>query len=92
LTANQVRKLMLARAIAGRPNLLLVDGTLDSFPDAEARRLAEMLAAPGQPWTLVLVTGRERLFDLATHRLLLPSGALHVMHGINEELELTNAR
>lgn len=92
LTTSQVRRLMLARAIAGRPNLLLVDGTLDSFPDAEARRLAEMLAAPGRPWTLVLVTGRTQLFDLATHRLLLPSGAIQVMSAFDEELEATHAR
>ncbi|MCA8996962.1 MAG: ABC transporter ATP-binding protein, partial [Planctomycetaceae bacterium] len=36
LTPNQVRKLMIARAIAGRPSLLLIDGTLDALPDEEA--------------------------------------------------------
>lgn len=69
LTPNQARRLMLARGIAGRPTLLLVDGALDALPDADADRLAEMLSAPEQPWTLVLVTGRESLAAHNTQRL-----------------------
>lgn len=59
LTPPEARRLMLARAIAGRPRLLLVDGTLDSFSDAEAAQLVEVLASPTRDWTLFLVTARD---------------------------------
>ena len=68
LTGNQARRLMLARAIVGRPRLLLVDGLLDALPDSDAEQLADMLCDPEQPWTLVLVTGREALASKGTLR------------------------
>ena len=69
LSPNQLRRLMLARGIVGRPSLLLVDGLLDVLPDAEADRLADVLCGPECPWTLILVTGRESLAVKGTHRL-----------------------
>jgi len=67
LTTNQARRLMLARAMVGRPRLLLIDGLLDALPDAEAQQLVELLVDPGKPWTLMLVTGRDALARLC-HR------------------------
>ncbi|MCA9024556.1 MAG: ATP-binding cassette domain-containing protein [Planctomycetaceae bacterium] len=61
LSTNQARKLMLARAIVGRPRLLLVDGLLDALPDEDAKALLEKLVDSDRPWTLLLVTGREFL-------------------------------
>jgi len=73
LTERQARRLMIARAIVGRPALLLIDGLLDALPDDDAERLTEMLWQPEHPWTLVLVTGRESLARRATTRLTLAS-------------------
>ncbi|MCA9080569.1 MAG: ATP-binding cassette domain-containing protein [Planctomycetaceae bacterium] len=61
LTQNQLRKLMLARAIVSRPHLLLIDGLLDALPDQSARDLATLISRTDQPWTLVLVSGHEQL-------------------------------
>lgn len=58
LTETQLRRLMLARAVAGRPGLLLVDGILDAFPDEEAEELLQMLCDARQRWTLLIVTSR----------------------------------
>jgi ABC-type bacteriocin/lantibiotic exporter with double-glycine peptidase domain len=69
LTPSQARKLMLARAIAGRPRLLLIDGLLDALPDPDLRRVADGLFEPDQPWTLVVSTGRCELLQLATKTL-----------------------
>ncbi|WP_339727445.1 ABC transporter ATP-binding protein [uncultured Gimesia sp.] len=66
LTSNQARKLMLARAIVGRPRLLLIDGIIDVFPDREAEQLTQMLVDPARLWTLVMVTGRLNLAELGT--------------------------
>jgi putative ABC transport system ATP-binding protein len=60
---TQLRQLVLARAIAGRPGLLLIDGLLDALPDDLMRRIADLLFRRDQPWTLILVTGRQVLAD-----------------------------
>lgn len=75
LTPNQLRKLMIARGIVGNPRLLLVDGILDELPDHEAEELAAVLAQAGNPWTLVLVTGRESIRRFCDRELNLPTGS-----------------
>lgn len=66
LTTNQARKLMLARAIVGRPRLLLIDGMIDLFPDGEAEELTRMLVDSDRLWTLIMVTGRSTLASSGT--------------------------
>lgn len=63
LSLTQQRLLMLARAIAGTPRLLLVDGVLDGLPDDELRLALESLTDPKQPWTLVVTTGRASVAE-----------------------------
>jgi ABC-type multidrug transport system fused ATPase/permease subunit len=74
LTRNQARRLMIARAIVTRPGLLLIDGALDALPDDEVQRLTRMLVDPEQPWTLMIVTGRE-LITGAIPRIVQLDGA-----------------
>jgi putative ABC transport system ATP-binding protein len=66
LTTSQARKLMLARAIAGRPRLLLIDELLDCFSDEDGEQLMDMLCEPTRPWTLVVVTGRSAIVQRAS--------------------------
>lgn len=68
-TELQLRRLTLARAIVAPPRLLIVDGLLDGFSDADAMALGTELIARRQPWTLLLVTGREAIAALCDHRL-----------------------
>ena len=55
---------MIARAIVGRPSLLLIDGLIDALPDEEALDIMEPLTRPDQPWTLMVITGRSSIADL----------------------------
>ncbi len=66
LTTNQTRKLMLARAIIGRPRLLLIDGMIDAFSDEESEQLTNMLVDSKRLWTLIMVTGRQSLANAGT--------------------------
>jgi ABC-type bacteriocin/lantibiotic exporter with double-glycine peptidase domain len=61
LSASQQRRLMLARAVAGRPGLLLIDGLLDSFADDEAAGMLVRLRNSPHKWTLILTTCRLQL-------------------------------
>jgi putative ABC transport system ATP-binding protein len=76
LTPNQLRKLMLARAIAGEPHLLLIDGLLDSLPDAEGEALFNSLCDPSRDWTIVVVSGRKALMNADVRQIELQPHAL----------------
>ncbi|HRG97034.1 MAG TPA: hypothetical protein PLR99_12345, partial [Polyangiaceae bacterium] len=57
LTREQATLVALARALAGRPRLLLIDGALDALPDAARARVVEALATRG-PLSVVVSTER----------------------------------
>ncbi len=56
LSSAQRSLLMLARAIVGRPRLLLVDETLEGMDSELLPALEALLFDPARPWTVVLVT------------------------------------
>jgi len=72
LASNQVRLLLLARAIAVRPNLLLIDGVLDSLGDDEAESVLNYLLRDDHCWTLVIATGRRWIADRCDQSIQLP--------------------
>jgi ABC-type bacteriocin/lantibiotic exporter with double-glycine peptidase domain len=60
LSPGQVVRLMIARAIAGRPRLLILDGVFDQIADRRDRlRLARILLDPAEPWTVICVTADQ---------------------------------
>lgn len=67
LSQQQRVQLMLARAFAARPRLLLIDGLLDRLDPRSRSPLLATLFSPDAPWTLVLVTHRADLLRLCTH-------------------------
>jgi ABC-type bacteriocin/lantibiotic exporter with double-glycine peptidase domain len=77
LSSSQAARLMLARAIVARPRLLLIDGLLDSLSDELQDRVLERIAASNAPWTLVLVTGRQRLSKWCQRVIRLNPAAAH---------------
>ena len=74
LSHRQACRLMIARAIAGRPRLIIIDGALDQIDRREDdQRLTSVLFAPDAPWTLVCVTDRPDLLAQCS-RVVLPEG------------------
>lgn len=63
LSESQAQRLMLARAIAGRPRLLVIDGTLDALPAEMARKVIAELTSSDRCWTLVVATNRQEVMD-----------------------------
>lgn len=61
LSDGQAKRLMIARAIAGRPRLLVIDGLLDSLSDAELADVLPTITADSAPWTLIVFTSRTEL-------------------------------
>jgi ABC-type multidrug transport system fused ATPase/permease subunit len=64
LTGSQLRRLMIARVIAARPQIVLIDETLDSLSDEEAERIMRRILSADQSWTIVLVTSRKGLISM----------------------------
>ncbi len=54
LSSSQAIRLMIARAIATRPRLLLIDEVLDRLPPKMRMRIWERISDRRQPWTIVL--------------------------------------
>ncbi len=61
LTREQRARLMIARAIAGKPRVLLIDGTLDLVPFELAQRILARLASNEMPWTLIVSSHNQGL-------------------------------
>ncbi|HEU4404562.1 MAG TPA: ABC transporter ATP-binding protein [Polyangiaceae bacterium] len=76
LSPGQAGLLALARALAGRPRAVLVDGVLDAL-DARARAAAlDALCDPSAPWALVVSTQRDDVAARCGRVLRLEGGAL----------------
>ncbi|MCA9234409.1 MAG: ABC transporter ATP-binding protein [Planctomycetales bacterium] len=74
LSHDQLVRLMLARAVAGQPRLLLVDGVLDGLPDDQLAIVLSNLLAPTSRRTCLIATGRKTVIE-ACARCVDVSGA-----------------
>lgn len=72
LSEGRKQALMFARALAGRPRLLIIDEALDAVQDTGERDLLTgLLFDPASPWTLILVTSRPELLSRCSRVLQL---------------------
>ncbi len=80
LSTTQALRLMLARAIVGRPRLLLIDGTLDALSDDMQHALLARLLGPSRPWTVLIATGRQVVIGRCDHVVTLGRSAAQAKH------------
>jgi ABC-type bacteriocin/lantibiotic exporter with double-glycine peptidase domain len=75
LTEAETARLVMARAIAARPSLLIVDGLLDLQDEEVRARLLERLSDPAKPWTLLVLTRVESVARALPRAFRLDGGA-----------------
>lgn len=75
LSGNQARLLMIARAIADRPALLVLDGILDELDEVTRLRLEIALFDEDAPWTLLVLTSFPSVAALCGRVVELPNFA-----------------
>lgn len=75
LSNSQALRLALARAIAGRPRVLLLDETLDRLPPRLREQLLSRLTDPSCGWTLVIATQLDDVASLCQRTIQLPVAA-----------------
>jgi ABC-type bacteriocin/lantibiotic exporter with double-glycine peptidase domain len=81
LSHRQACRLMIARAIADAPRLLVLDGALDQVDlRSENDRLSTVLFSPEAPWTLLCMTEREDLLARCSRVLRLHESETRAAH------------
>ena len=83
LSHFELNALLIARAIVGRPRLLLLDGTLDAFSAAERSRILDAVFDPQAGWSVVVATEDKEVLDRAKRMLLLVKDASETREGVS---------
>ena len=76
LTTEQSLRLTLARAIVGRPRLLLLDGVLDRIDQRILPTLLDSLLAADAPWTLIVTSHDSLVIARCQRHARIESGIL----------------
>ncbi len=76
LSAGQTRTLMIARAIAGAPRLLILDEALDGVDDTTRARLSGVIFSRSAPWSVLVTTHSPEVSALCDRRYRIDRGQL----------------
>ncbi|MGG8495694.1 peptidase domain-containing ABC transporter [Tenacibaculum sp. TC6] len=70
------KKIVLARAIAKRPKVLILEDPLDQFKKVEAQGIIEFLTDPSQPWSLLVVSNNTIWKGKCNKNIVLEKGGI----------------
>lgn len=76
LSTAQQQALMVARAIAARPRLLLIDGALEFLDDQLLSACVATLFSPRAPWTILVVSRRSAVRGQCDLRIDMSAGSV----------------
>ncbi|MEM7107687.1 MAG: ATP-binding cassette domain-containing protein [Bacteroidota bacterium] len=76
IATSLVNKIILARCLAKRPNLLILNDFFNDFLKSERLDLMRMLTQPEHPWTLLAVSNDPVIMAACDRVLLLENGEL----------------
>ncbi|PRY10664.1 ABC-type bacteriocin/lantibiotic exporter with double-glycine peptidase domain [Pontibacter ummariensis] len=85
LPASIARKIVMARSIVRRPNLLIIDDFWVGMSKKEKMNLMRTLASEQFNWTMIIVSNDQDVMELCDRTLLLQDGQL-VASGSYEQL------
>jgi ABC-type bacteriocin/lantibiotic exporter with double-glycine peptidase domain len=71
LSPSHVVQILLARAILGRPQVLVFDGLIHSLEPSMRERILRRLCAKEEPWSVIFVSTDPNLTDHADRRVML---------------------
>ncbi|MGZ8094610.1 MAG: peptidase domain-containing ABC transporter [Methylosarcina sp.] len=76
LIGDQQLRLTLARAIAGRPRLLLIDKALDRIDSRCLELILDVLLSANAPWTLIVISHEPRVIARCKRHARIRNGQL----------------
>jgi putative ABC transport system ATP-binding protein len=68
---SQKAKLILARALAPRPRVLVIEGLLDGLPNRDQQNLMSFIKSNRQHWTTIVITGDPKIAAECDSQILL---------------------
>lgn len=80
LSGGQLQRTLLARAIIGRPELLVLDEPLSYIDKPFERRIYEIIASLAQDTTIILVSHEMSTIASMANRHVIVNGTLHFCH------------
>ncbi len=75
-SSSFINKLILARCLAKRPDLLILNDFFGDFPKYERLRLIEMLLNPKNNWTLIVVSNDPLVMSAVNRVVYLENGSI----------------
>jgi putative ABC transport system ATP-binding protein len=76
LSRSESLRLVLARALLGRPRLLILDETLDLLDDRTREAVLALILADDAPWTALIITTKQSVMDRCDRAFELRDGHL----------------
>ena len=76
LSTGQIVRLQVARAIAGRPRLLLVSDFFEELEESEREQVLDVLFDPAAPWTLLMETNASEALVRCGRSYIMEGGEL----------------
>lgn len=76
LSTGQALRLTIARAVLGRPRLLVLDEVLDELDDRARGRVLDVVLDRAAPWTLLLLTRRPEVASRCPRVITLRGGVV----------------
>ena len=76
ISYSVAKKIILARALAKKPKLLILEDPLDQFEEVEIRRIMSALSDASAPWALVVVSMNSRWEKYVSETIVLNRGKL----------------
>ena len=70
------KKIILARAIAKKPKIMILEEPIDQLKPAEVSRIVDYLTAPERPWGLVVVSSYEIWKSKCNRRIVIEKGQI----------------
>lgn len=83
ISTGEIRKVLLARALASRPSLLVLDNAFDGLDVASRKALAELLSATLRGFSQLLVQGVDASATARTQVLLLTHRAEEIVDEVS---------
>lgn len=76
LPSNYITKIILARAIASQPSLILMEDLLSGLSQAEHKRIINLMTAPDRPWSLLIISNDREIAEQTDRVVIMREGQI----------------
>jgi ABC-type bacteriocin/lantibiotic exporter with double-glycine peptidase domain len=72
------KKIMIARAVASQPKLLVLKDPTEDLQDEESKKIIEFLTSPDRPWAIVVVSNNEMWNEKCNRFFYMDNGEMKI--------------